>query len=270
MSMLEVRELSVAYGTHPVLEPLDLDVAPGEILAVIGPNGAGKTSLIRALSGVIPPAGGRIWIDGEELNQLSPQERARRIAVVPQARNLPPAFPVWQVVFLGRTPHLGWLGRSAPEDQDRVSHALARTHTMELADRRVGELSGGEQQRVLLARALAQDAPLLLLDEPTVHLDLHHQARLLTLVRALADEDGRSVLMALHDLNAVSRYADRVLLLSGGREIARGQPAEVLTPDHLLAAYQTPVQVLPHPETGLPLVIPDGDPSPRSRARSEG
>lgn len=256
--MLDVCSLSVAYGTHLVLQDIDLHVAAGTVLAVIGPNGAGKSTLIRAVSGVMPRQNGRVLINGCPLHDLSPQQRAHYLAVVPQARSLPAAFTVRQTVLLGRTPHLGWMGKSSVADHERVKWALMRTQTEALAERRVGELSGGEQQRVLLARALAQDAPVLLLDEPTTYLDLQHQAGLLNLVRELATEKNLAVLMVLHDLNLASLYADQVALLVNGRIHISGTPAEVLTSDNLSTVFQVPVQVIPHPAYGTPLVLPDG------------
>jgi iron complex transport system ATP-binding protein len=178
--------------------------------------------------------------------------------VVPQARSLPPAFTVYESTLMGRTPYLGWLGQASVADHDHARQALERTHLDEFSDRRVGELSGGEQQRVLLARALAQDTPVLLLDEPTTHLDLQHQSNLLNLIRSLVNERQLAVLMALHDLNLAGLYADRVALLVGGRLVACGLPHEVLTEQTLAAVYRIPVHVMTHPEYGSPLILPDG------------
>ena len=256
--MLETQSLCVSYGKRLALEGVSLCVQRGEILGVIGPNGAGKSTLIRALSGVLPIAGGKVYLGGEDIACLSPSQRARRLAVVPQARNLPPAFTVYESVLIGRTPHLGWLGQAGAADHARVRSALEAVQLVDLSDRRVGELSGGEQQRVLLARALAQDTPVLLLDEPTTHLDLQHQSGLLNLVRSLATERRLAVLMALHDLNLAALYADRVALLVGGKIEAIGSPQEVLTAAGLTEAFGVPVVVILHPEYGTPLVLPDG------------
>jgi iron complex transport system ATP-binding protein len=185
-------------------------------------------------------------------------QRARWLAVVPQARSLPAAFTVYDTVLLGRTPYLGWLGQASAADHTKTRLAIERTQTGELAQRRVGELSGGEQQRVLLARALAQETPVLLLDEPTTHLDLRHQSSLLNLVRELAAQQDLAVLMVLHDLNLASIYADRVALLVNGRLEALGSPHSVLTERNLAEVYRVPVHVIPHPEYGNPLILPDG------------
>jgi iron complex transport system ATP-binding protein len=256
--MLEIKSLSVSYGDHLVLDDVSLTIKPGQILVVTGPNGAGKSTLLRAVSGVIPHKHGSMHIAGKDISHLSAAQRARYLAVVPQARNLPAAFSVYQTVFLGRTPYLGWLGMPNAPDHERVHMALERTSTLSLSDRRVGELSGGEQQRVLLARALAQHTPALLLDEPTTHLDLHHQSGLLNLLRELIVQENIAVLMVLHDLNLASLYADEVALLVEGRVRACGSAAQVLTAQNLSAVYNIPVHVVPHPTYGCPLILPDG------------
>ncbi|KPL91559.1 heme ABC transporter ATP-binding protein [Levilinea saccharolytica] len=256
--MLTVEGLSVSYGEKTVLQQVGFHLAAGQVLAVIGPNGAGKSTLIRALSGVLPVRGGAVRLDGRDLRQYSEVERARRIAVVPQAVNLPAAFTVWETVLLGRTPHLNWLGQLTAKDEDIARWALERTDTQALAGRPVNQLSGGEQQRVLLARALAQSAPVMLLDEPTAHLDLQYQLSLLELVRELAHQEKLAVLVALHDLNLVSRYADKVALLAEGKLCALGRPGEVLQADVLTRAYRVPLQVLALGGGLPPVVLPAG------------
>lgn len=255
-AMLQVDNLHVAYGGREILKGITFGVPGGQILGVIGPNGAGKTTLIRAISGVLPPSAGQVRVDGFSLLDQKPAERARRVAVVPQARSLPPAFTGWELVLLGRTPHLNWLGHVAKHDEERVKLALARARAEDLAQRRLGELSGGEQQRLLLARALAQEAPLLLLDEPTTHLDLQYQIGLLDQIRELAREGGMTVVVALHDLNLVARYADRVALLVAGELRALGEPEEVLQPEILTPVYQLPLQVLRNTASGRPVILP--------------
>ena len=179
------------------------------------------------------------------------------MAVVPQARQMGGAFTVEHSVLMGRTAYMNWLGQPNKTDYQIVHAALEKTHTEYLAKRRIAQLSGGEQQRVLLARALAQDTPVLLLDEPTNHLDLQHQSAILSLVRKQATVNGLAVLMALHDLNLVSMYADRVLLLVGGNRVAIGKPEEVLTADQINEAYNTEIQVLSHPESNIPIILPN-------------
>jgi iron complex transport system ATP-binding protein len=262
-----LNDLQVAYGARTVLHGLSLSVSPGEIVAVIGPNGAGKTTLINSVSGLLPLQRGCVRAGGADLSSLPAPQRARHLAVVPQARKLHPGFTVRHTVALGRTPYMGWLGRPGPEDQARVEWSLAETGLAALSQRRLQELSGGEQQLVLLARALAQETPILLMDEPTAHLDLQHQSQLLNLVQKLARRHRLAVLMALHDLNLVALYAHRVALLVAGRLQALDTPDRVLTPEQLSAAFNTPVSVIPHPEYGTPLVLPDGRWPPTGEAQ---
>lgn len=256
--MLEIQSLSVAYGDNDVIKDISLSVAEREILAVVGPNGVGKSTLVRAVSGVHPARRGTVRVNGTALNHLPYLQRAKFMAVVPQARELPAAYSVYETVLMGRTPYLNWLGQASRNDHEIVRLALKRTSLLEMAERRIGELSGGEQQRVLLARALAQDTPIMLLDEPTTHLDLQHQSNLLNLVRRLAIEKNLSVLMILHDLNLAGLYADRVVLMADGRIFAVGDPGEVITAENLTSVYAVPVNVIPHPDYGTPLVLPDG------------
>jgi len=256
--MLTIKSLSVRYGQRLVLDGISLCLNRGEVLAVIGPNGVGKSTLIRSISGVLQPCGGDITIDGNPLSGMSHGERARLLAVVPQASYLPEVFTVYQTVLLGRTAYMNFFGKAAPKDHERVVSALEQTNTLDLAERLIGELSGGEKQRVLLARAIAQGAPYLLLDEPTTFLDLQHQSGLLNLVRRLSKDKNLGILMVLHDLNLASLYTDRIAILSNGKITAQGLPAQVLTEDRLTAIYQVPVHVIPHPDYGTPLILPDG------------
>jgi iron complex transport system ATP-binding protein len=254
--MLKIDHLYVSYASRPVLHNICLEVQSGEILALLGPNGSGKSTLIRALSGVVP-ASGSLRLSDRNLGGLSPVERARLMAVVPQTASLPPAFTVWETVLLGRTPYLNFLGQISARDEQIARQSLEKVDALSLAERRVGELSGGEQQRVLLARALAQSTPVLLLDEPTTHLDLQHQIGLLELVHSLAREEKLTVMIALHDLNLAARYADRVALIVDGEIKALGTAKEVLRPDLISQVYQWPVRVIQHPFLDAPLILPD-------------
>jgi len=263
--MLEIHGLSAAYSGEHVLKQVNFDLQPGEMLAVIGPNGAGKSTLVRVLSGILPPHSGQVFFRGQDLAKLPPHERARLIAVVPQARSIPPAYTAWQVVMLGRTPYLNWFGQTSPQDDKLVQLAMERTRTLELAQRLVSELSGGELQRVLLARALVQTTPILLLDEPTTHLDLQYQISLLKQVQdlihqpaywSLANGHGApGALVVLHDLNLVARFADRVLLLVQGEVRALGTVTEVLQPELLSEAFGIALDVVPNPIGAHPLVV---------------
>lgn len=262
MASLRFQSATLGYGKRPVLRDLDLEVRPGEIVAIVGPNGVGKSTMIRAASGVIPVEAGQLFVDDHDLSRRSASERARWIAVAPQAVQLPPAFTALEVVLMGRTPYLSWLGQESASDRAIAHMAMQRTQVLDLSDRLVGELSGGEQQRIMVARALAQSAPILLLDEPTAHLDLRHQDVVLKLVRSLADEAGLTVLAALHDLNLVARFADRVALLSNGRLERVGTPEDILTPSILTPVYGIGIQVVAHPVDGRPLVLAGGRTEP--------
>jgi iron complex transport system ATP-binding protein len=224
-------------------------------VAVVGPNGVGKSSLIKACCGLLATGPGEVHIAGQDLLRMRIRERAQHVAVVPQAAPLPESWIAREVVVSGRTPYHGWLGSESPEDRSIALRAMERTGTGHLAERVVGELSGGEQQRVLLARALTQAAPVLLLDEPTAHLDLRYQDEILRLVRSLVESEKLAVLLALHDLNLVGRFSDRVILLSNGSICMQGSPSEVLTPDVLAPVYGLRIHVMEHPVHGTPLVL---------------
>ncbi|MBN2386327.1 MAG: heme ABC transporter ATP-binding protein [Anaerolineales bacterium] len=263
--MLRIENLTVSYGPRRVLHSVSLDVQSGEVVALIGPNGAGKSTLVRVASGIVPAEVGIVRTNGDDLLTLPSMQRARHLAVVPQAVSMPAAFTVWETVLLGRTPYLNFLGQVSAADEAIACRALAKVDALELAGRRVGELSGGEQQRVLLARALAQATPILLLDEPTSNLDLHYQVSFMETIQALARQDDLAVLIALHDLNLAARFADRLVLLVDGEVKASGTPQQVLTPELISVAYNLPVQVVPHPFEDALLVLPASPASPRRR-----
>lgn len=258
MTTLAISKLSVGYPMRPVLKHVSLEIRAGELLALAGPNGVGKSTLIRALSGVAPITSGSALLDGVDVLRMNPAERARQIAVVPQTAVLPEAFTVAEIVLMGRTPYLPLWGGESKHDCEIAWQAMCRTAVETLADRRANELSGGERQRAVIARALAQQPRVLLLDEPTSHLDLKHQVAVLELVHSLAHEQGLAVMATLHDLNHAARYADRVALLANGELRSLGTPKEVLTPANIASAYGLPVSVVPHPIHGTPLVLADG------------
>lgn len=243
MSALVAKDVSVAIDGRAIVERVSLRVEPGEWLGIIGPNGAGKTTLLRALAGVVPSRG-RIEIDGSALGTLRPKARARRVAMVAQHPVIPEAITVTEYVMLGRTPHLARFALEGRRDVEIVRDALGALALEGLAGRYVGTLSGGERQRALLARALVQDAPVLLLDEPTTSLDIGHQQEVLELVDRLRRERGLAVVTTLHDLTSAGRYPDRLHLLVGGRTAAEGSAHEVLTDAHLSHFYGARVRVL--------------------------
>jgi len=254
--MLKIQNISVFYGNRKILDNINLEVNSGEIVALIGPNGAGKSTLIRSISGVIPIKSGRVEANGKEITSLDSMQRAREIAVVPQAVSLPPAFTAWETVLLGRTPYLNFLGQASAKDEAIARQALEQVDALHLAEHRMDEISGGEQQRVLLARALTQDTSILLMDEPTAHLDIRHQIDLLKLVKQQVKEKNLTVLVALHDLNLASMFADRIAIVQNGVLCVAGSPQETLTVEILNSIYNVPVHIIHHPETNTPLIIP--------------
>ncbi len=257
MIPLEVENLTFAYDGRAVLRGVSLQLMPGEVLGLIGPNGAGKSTLLRLAAGFLRPGAGRVRLFGRPPTEWPPRELARRVALVPQGAYIPPTFTVWESVLLGRTPYLGFLGVPREADREAARRALEWVGMADLPERLIGELSGGERQRVLLARALAQEPQCLLLDEPTAHLDIHHQVVILSLIRRMARECGIAVLIVLHDLNLAATFADRLALLADGTLVALGDPKDVLRPERLTAVYGNTVAVFPRPDNGgRPAILP--------------
>ena len=238
---IRVHDLTVRLGDAEILREVPLSVDAGELVAVVGPNGAGKSSLLRAVAGLIP-AEGTVELAGRPVQAWPPRERARRVALVRQATGLEAAFTIRELVELGRAPHLGWLARLGPADLGAVEDALGAMGLGALAARDVRTLSGGEQQRALLAQALAQDPAVLLLDEPTAHLDVRHA---LDLLLRVSRERARAVVLAIHDLELAARFANRVAVLDGGRLVADGPPPDVLTPELLRDVFGVVAEVEP-------------------------
>jgi iron complex transport system ATP-binding protein len=253
VSVLALERVEVALGGRPVLRGVDLELGNGELVGLVGRNGSGKTTLLRVASRVLEPASGTVRLRGRPVSEYTRRELAREVAVVSQDTALPFAFSVAELALMGRAPHLGWLGFERARDHALAEAALERLGLLELADRSVLEISGGERQLVLIARALAQEAPVLLLDEPTAHLDLHHRLQVLGLLRQLARE-GRTVLVISHDLTLVARFCDRLALLAAGR-LAVGTPAELLQPERLREGFDLDAEIL-HTAAGEPVVVP--------------
>jgi iron complex transport system ATP-binding protein len=253
---LDAREVTFSFNGTPVVSKVDLSLEPGRVVGVIGPNGAGKSTLVRLLSRLLTPADGEIRLNGRELSRWSRAEMARILAVVPQDPELPPAFTAWEMVLIGRTPYLGWLGHESLADREAARQAMVETGIWHLAHRLISQLSGGEQQRVVIARALAQEPRVLLLDEPTAHLDINHQVETLSLVARLVRQRHLAALAIFHDLNLASQFCDELILLKQGRMVAQGAPGQVLTPRVIQDAYGARVEVMAHPQNGLPVVCP--------------
>ncbi len=243
MTAVVLDSLSVTLGSARVLEDVTTAIAPGEWVALIGPNGAGKSTLLRATAGLIRYQGS-VSLDGAEVGSLDRREVARRLAFVPQAPLLPPGMRVDEYVLLGRTAHLGPFGAESPGDLIAAGRALARLDLGSLAHRRLQTLSGGEQQRAVLCRALTQDAPLLLLDEPTTSLDIGRQQQALELVATLREHGELTVVCAMHDITLAAQYADRLLVLSNGRLVASGPPEEIATAELISEHYGASVRVV--------------------------
>lgn len=259
--MLETRDLTVGYDDRVAVQNVTLTLSAGAITAIIGPNGAGKSTLLRALNGQLRPSSGSVLIDGQPIERLNRRSISRRIAVVAQEAEL--RFPVTVLEFVlgGRfawATNTGW-GWETERDLQVAGAVLDETELSELSGRLMNELSGGERQRALMARALATEAPILLLDEPTANLDLSHQATLLSLVRNRCDRHQASALVVTHDINLASQFADNILLMKHGKTLHSGEPAEVLRPEILEEVFDVKVLVDAHPVTGGPRVTPVHD-----------
>jgi cobalamin transport system ATP-binding protein len=243
MSAIAVSGVSVALGGATVVDGVDLTVAGGEWVALIGPNGAGKTTLLRAIARLVP-FDGSIELNGRPTSAMHRSELSRLLAVVPQEPSTPPWMTVAEYVLLGRTPHLGPLAKEGRRDREATARALGRLDLLEYRDRPLGTLSGGEKQRVVVARALAQEASIVVLDEPTAALDIGHQQQALELLDELRSESELTLLAAMHDLTLAAQYADRMVLLAGGRVVAQGSPSDVLTVSSLALHYDANVDVI--------------------------
>ncbi|CAB3899561.1 ABC transporter ATP-binding protein [Achromobacter sp. CF-sbj1-Ac2-l] len=254
-SALQLRQVHLSYGDRPVLRDLSLTVAPGAFTAVVGPNGCGKSTLLRVLGGALAPSQGQALLDGADLASLRRKAVARRLAYLPQNPVAPEMITVRDLVARGRYPHQTLLRQWSPADARAVDAALADTDLADLADHPVHTLSGGQRQRAWLALVLAQDAGIMLLDEPTTFLDIRHQIDLLELCARL-HRAGRTLVVVLHDLNLAFRYADRVVMMRSGRIAAQGEVRQVVTEDAMRQVFDLECRVLPDPETGSPMVVP--------------
>lgn len=248
---LSARDLACGYRHVPVLRDVNLDIPAGELTVLVGPNGSGKTTLLRCLGGLLAPLSGEILIRGSPISRLGVRERARTAAYVPQMEAPVPGYTVRQTVWAGRFARLGWFAPGGPEDDRAVAAALAAVGLGGDAERPAAELSGGEYRRLLIARALAQETPVLLLDEPEAHLDAGHQAEILGILRSLA-RGGAAVAATIHDLNLASLWADRIGVLTGGRVSLPARPEEALSEEAVEGAYRAGLIRMDHPRAGRP------------------
>ena len=253
---LRIKGVGFRYDSRKALEAVTCEAVEREILGIIGPNGAGKTTLLRCINNTLKPQVGVVLINGEDVSRWDRRRIARHMGLVPQSAVITFPFTVLEVVLMGRHPHQSLFGGESERDLEVVREALRLTDTLRFATRPVTELSGGERQRVIIARALAQEPDTLLLDEPTLHLDLNHQLEVLGLVRRLTRERGLVTVMTSHDLNLAARYCDRLLMLEQGRVYAVGAPEEVLTPANIRRVYQVEAEITRHPATGMLHILP--------------
>ncbi len=253
MVKLRIMGVEFSYGSEAVLKGVSIEIPQGEMLSIIGPNGAGKTTLLRCINRILKPRKGVIMVNGKSIEGISRREIARKMGYVPQSTHQ--VFPntVFDVILMGRRPHFAW--KCNEKDIEKVLETLKMLGIENLAMRDITELSGGQQQKVFIARALAQEPEILLLDEPTSNLDIKHQLEVMNIIKSITNEKGITAIMAIHDLNLASRYADRVIMMHEGRIFAAGSPEEVLTPENIREVYGVEAEVLCGKD-GKPLILP--------------
>lgn len=250
------RALNVGYGgDRRILHDVDVTIPEGELTVIVGPNACGKSTLLKALARMLPVQAGEVLLDGRPIRSYQPKAAARKLGLLPQGPTAPDGITVSDLVARGRYPHQNLLRQWSVEDEAAVLEALAAANVTDLAERNVDELSGGQRQRVWIAMALAQQTPILLLDEPTTYLDIAHQVEVLNLARRL-QRKGRTVVIVLHELHLAFRYATRLIVMREGRIEASGRPEEVVTEELVERVYELPCRVIPDPVTGRPLVLP--------------
>ncbi|AGL15074.1 ABC transporter ATP-binding protein [Actinoplanes sp. N902-109] len=253
---LAARDITVGYDKKTISEHLSLEVLPGRFTAIIGPNACGKSTLLRALSRLLKPAAGEVLLDGRDIHSRPAKEVARRLGLLPQSSVAPDGITVAELVARGRFPHQKLIRQWSPADEEAVVTAMAATGVSELSGDLVDTLSGGQRQRVWVAMVLAQQTPIVLLDEPTTFLDIAHQIELLELCVRLNREQGTTMVAVLHDLNQAARYADHLVVMRAGAIVAQGKPAEVMTADLIGSVFGLGCRIIDDPETHTPLVIP--------------
>ncbi|MET9830027.1 ABC transporter ATP-binding protein [Streptomyces sp. NPDC006385] len=256
VNRLSADNVTLAYDQRVIAEQLSVEIPDNSFTVIVGPNACGKSTLLRALSRMLKPSQGRVLLDGQAIQSMPAKKVARTLGLLPQSSIAPDGITVADLVGRGRYPHQGILRQWSTEDERVVQESMEQTGVAELADRYVDELSGGQRQRVWIAMALAQQTPLLLLDEPTTYLDIQHQIDVLDLCAELHEEQGRTLVAVLHDLNHAARYATHLIALRGGEIIAEGAPNDIVTAELVEDVFGLRCQVIDDPETGTPLVVP--------------
>jgi iron complex transport system ATP-binding protein len=270
VARISAHDLTLAYGREAVVHDLTIAIPEGRITALVGPNACGKSTLLRGLARLLSPRSGGVVLDGEDIHRLSSRDVATRLGLLPQSPLAPEGLSVEDLVGRGRYPHQRWFRQWSSEDEAAVERALELTGTAELRHRPVDALSGGQRQRAWIAMALAQETPLLFLDEPTTYLDLAHQVEVLDLLHRLNVEEGRTIVLVIHDLNLACRYADHLVAMADGRIRVVGRPADVVSAAMVRDIFGVECRVLPDPVTGSPIVVPAGRPdSARTHPVSE-
>nr|WP_199566611.1 ABC transporter ATP-binding protein [Streptomyces triticagri] len=270
MNRLTAQDVTLAYDRSVIAEGLTVDIPDNSFTVVVGPNACGKSTLLRALSRMLKPTEGRVLLDGEVIHSMPAKKVARTLGLLPQSSIAPDGITVGDLVARGRYPHQGLLRQWSREDERIVKESMASTGVAELSERYVDELSGGQRQRVWIAMALAQQTPLLLLDEPTTFLDIQHQIDVLDLCADLHEEQGRTLVAVLHDLNHAARYATHLIALRDGAVVAQGAPSDIVTAELVEEVFGMPCRVIDDPESGTPLVVPAARRAGGGRGRKRG
>ncbi|QIB26450.1 ABC transporter ATP-binding protein [Caloranaerobacter azorensis] len=253
---IEVESLYFSYGDSLILRDINFKIKKGEFVSIIGPNGSGKSTLLKNMISIYKPNRGSIKIDGKEIREYKAKELAKKVAIVPQDTNIAYDFSVFDVVIMGRNPYLGRFQSESYKDFQIVEDSLKLTDTLHLKDKSINQISGGERQRVIIARALAQEPEIMLLDEPTSHLDINHQIEILSLLKKLNTEKSMTIIIVIHDINLAARYSSKMILLNKGEIISIGKPREVITYENIEMAYNLNVVITENLYTNSPYLIP--------------